>query len=140
MQTAFFNLCGLFKSSQESIDLMNNDIEKSYKHKGPEVIEMNKKAVRAALESLKKIEVKSEWVNLKADEKVRMDGKRRDFANIDPFITEVMDPLIDLTADSLPVSKMTPGGAHMMGTTEFEKRELAPQIPVWIPDNCTQCN
>jgi len=140
MQTAFFNLCGLFESSKDAINLMYKDIEKTYHHKGPKVIEMNKNAVDASLKSLFKINVKSEWVNLPPDEEVRMDRKRKDFTDISSYITEIMDPLINLTANSLPVSKMTPGGHHIMGTTEFEKRELAPQIPIWIPDNCTQCN
>jgi pyruvate-ferredoxin/flavodoxin oxidoreductase len=51
-----------------------------------------------------------------------------------------MDKMMALQGDDLPVSKMIEGGLHPIGTCEFEKRELAPQIPVWIPDNCTQCN
>lgn len=58
MQTAFFNLCGLFKSSEDAVNLMYKDIEKTYKHKGPEVIQMNKDAVKASLNHYLKLMLK----------------------------------------------------------------------------------
>lgn len=42
--------------------------------------------------------------------------------------------------DDLPVSMFEPGGYQPIGTTQFEKRGIAPSIPVWKPDACTQCN
>lgn len=45
-----------------------------------------------------------------------------------------------MEGDKLPVSAFEPGGYMPAGTTRFEKRGIAPEIPVWIPDKCTQCN
>ena len=56
------------------------------------------------------------------------------------FTREIMGPVLALEGDELPVSAFTPGGYMPSATTQFEKRAIAPEVPVWIADNCTQCN
>ena len=59
---------------------------------------------------------------------------------VDKFIHEIMDPVLTLEGDRLPVSTFVPGGVMPPATCMHEKRGLAPQVPVWSPDKCTQCN
>merc|ERR1719506_3133527 len=56
------------------------------------------------------------------------------------FADEIMHPVLALEGDDLPVSAFTPGGYMPSATTQFEKRAIAPEVPVWVADNCTQCN
>lgn len=56
------------------------------------------------------------------------------------FVSNIMDPVLALEGDDLPVSAFEPGGYQPIGTSAYEKRGIAPNIPVWVPDNCTQCN
>lgn len=56
------------------------------------------------------------------------------------FVRDIMDPVVALEGDSLPVSTFTPGGYMTASSCDYEKRGIAPEIPVWLPDNCTQCN
>ena len=56
------------------------------------------------------------------------------------FAEEIMHPVLALEGDDLPVSAFTPGGYMPSATTQFEKRAIAPEVPVWVADNCTQCN
>jgi len=56
------------------------------------------------------------------------------------FVTEVMRPMVALKGDDLPVSKFSDDGVFPLGTTKYEKRGIAVDIPVWVPDTCIQCN
>ena len=56
------------------------------------------------------------------------------------FTREIMGPVLALEGDDLPVSAFTPGGYMPSATTQFEKRAIAPEVPVWLADKCTQCN
>lgn len=62
------------------------------------------------------------------------------FDNPQTFVDEIMHPVLALEGDDLPVSAFTPGGYMPSATTQFEKRAIAPEVPVWVADNCTQCN
>jgi Pyruvate/2-oxoacid:ferredoxin oxidoreductase delta subunit len=64
----------------------------------------------------------------------------RRYANAVSFSKAIMDPVLALEGDDLPVSVFTPGGYMPAGTTNFEKRAIAPEVPVWKSENCTQCN
>jgi sulfite reductase alpha subunit-like flavoprotein/pyruvate/2-oxoacid:ferredoxin oxidoreductase beta subunit/pyruvate/2-oxoacid:ferredoxin oxidoreductase alpha subunit/Pyruvate/2-oxoacid:ferredoxin oxidoreductase gamma subunit/Pyruvate/2-oxoacid:ferredoxin oxidoreductase delta subunit len=56
------------------------------------------------------------------------------------FTKAIMDPVLALEGDDLPVSVFTPGGYMPSGTCNYEKRGIAPAVPVWKEENCTQCN
>jgi pyruvate/2-oxoacid:ferredoxin oxidoreductase beta subunit/sulfite reductase alpha subunit-like flavoprotein/Pyruvate/2-oxoacid:ferredoxin oxidoreductase delta subunit len=63
-----------------------------------------------------------------------------EYADATGFSKAIMDPVLALEGDDLPVSVFTPGGYMPAGTTNFEKRAIAPEVPVWKSENCTQCN
>jgi len=56
------------------------------------------------------------------------------------FVTDVMRPMVALKGDNLPVSKFSDDGVFPLGTTKYEKRGIAVEIPVWVPETCIQCN
>ena len=135
MQTAFFNLSGVLPV-EEAIVLLKELIEEQYGHKGDKVIGMNQKAVDSTMEHLVKIEYPESWAT------VTEGGIRPGASDLErpDFVANIMDPVLKLEGDKLPVSSFEPGGYQPVGTTAYEKRAIAPAIPVWVPDNCTQCN
>ncbi|NLG87252.1 MAG: 4Fe-4S binding protein, partial [Firmicutes bacterium] len=56
------------------------------------------------------------------------------------FVRDVMRPMLRQEGDKLPVSAFTPDGSFPTGTTKYEKRGIAVNVPKWIPENCIQCN
>ena len=135
MQTAFYELSGVLPV-KEAIALLKESIQKQYGHKGPQVVDKNIRAVDATMEHLVKIEYPQSWTE------ASVGGQRPGGGALEApeFVTNIMTPVLALEGDKLPVSSFEPGGYQPIGTTAYEKRGIAPAIPVWKPDACTQCN
>lgn len=133
MQTIFYGLSGVLPV-EKAITLLKTSIEKQYHHKGPKVIEMNQKAVDTTMASMTRVDYPASWATTTDG------GGKGDDMDRPEFISEIMDPVLALEGDDLPVSAMEPGGYQPTATTQYEKRGIAPAIPVWKPDACTQCN
>jgi len=134
MQSAFFRITNVipYELAQEH---MKKAIVKSYGKKGETIVNMNFAAVDAGGNNVQKIEVPSEWAKIK----VASD----DSVNKRPaFIKNIVDVINAQKGDSLPVSTFNgiEDGTFISGTTAFEKRGIAVDVPQWIPENCIQCN
>ncbi len=131
MQTAFFKISGILPIEQ-AVEAIKNAIVKSYGKSGEKVVNMNFQAVEAALANLEKVTVpaqaKSDIVMKKA------------FSDEDPeFIQKVTGQLIDGLGEQIPVSALPVDGTYPVGTSRYEKRNIAVEIPVWDPQTCVQC-
>ncbi|MGF3584286.1 MAG: pyruvate:ferredoxin (flavodoxin) oxidoreductase [Thermoplasmatota archaeon] len=131
MQTVFFKLSNVIPIN-DAVKYLKDAIAKTYEKKGQKVIEMNWKAVDAALEGLQEIKYPSSWKDLQPEKKIARDEPE--------FVTKVMRPMLAQQGDKLPVSVFTPGGIFPPGTTKYEKRGVAINVPEWIMDKCIQCN
>ena len=131
MQTAFFKLANVLPVDQ-AIDYLKKAIEKTYGKKGKNVVEMNWKAVDAALDQIQEINYPDKWAQLTPE------GKKE--SDLPDFVENVMNPMIAQQGNKLPVSKFTPAGIFPTNTTRYEKRGVAINVPQWICDNCIQCN
>jgi len=135
MQAAFFKLAQVIPPA-EAENYMKEAIKKTYGKKGDNIVAMNEAAVdQGGGFELKQIEIPSEWKKIE----VKPDLVREE---VPDFIKNVADPINHLTTNPLPVSafKDCPDGTFPPGTTAYEKRGIATQLPKWIPDNCIQCN
>eukprot|EP01062_Namystynia_karyoxenos_P065528 TRINITY_DN5917_c0_g1_i1.p1 TRINITY_DN5917_c0_g1~~TRINITY_DN5917_c0_g1_i1.p1 ORF type:complete len:2055 (+),score=809.41 TRINITY_DN5917_c0_g1_i1:120-6284(+) len=150
MQAAFYKLSGVLPVDQ-ALQLLKDSIVELYTKKGPKVVKANQDAVDATLSNLKKIEYPASWAETADEGKTLLGQKEKALfqhrnipkpvhQQIDDFVNRMMDPMLELEGDKLPVSRMTPGGYMPTATCMHEKRGLAPEIPVWEPDKCTQCN
>ncbi len=132
MQTCFFALSGVLPRD-EAITHIKKTIEKTYARKGPEVVQKNFAAVDHTLAHL--YEVKTE-------------GKKATGAPRPPtvseaapdFVKRVTGLMLAGNGDLLPVSAFPVDGTWPLGTTKWEKRSIALEIPVWEPSLCIQCN
>ncbi|MBN1540105.1 MAG: pyruvate:ferredoxin (flavodoxin) oxidoreductase [Candidatus Thermoplasmatota archaeon] len=132
MQTAFFQLSHVLPVD-EAVKLLKKAIEKTYGKKGEKIVKMNQKAVDLALEGVVEIEYPASWADA-PDELPGFGTGRPD------FIQNVCDVMNSMKGDILPVSAFTPGGFFPPGTTAYEKRGAAVNVPEWQPEFCIQCN
>jgi pyruvate-ferredoxin/flavodoxin oxidoreductase len=131
MQTAFFAISGILPREQ-AIEEIKHAIEKTYGKRGEAVVRMNFAAVDSSIENLFEVKVPA-----KATAKV---GRRRAVpAEAPEFVQNVIGPMLIFEGDDLPVSAMPVDGTFPTGTTQWEKRNIALDIPVWESDLCIQC-
>lgn len=134
LQSAFFKLADVIPV-EEAVDYMKKAIYKSYSKKGDAIVNMNYAAVDAGLEGIVKVEVPESWKN--AVDEVVAEEK-----NLPKFVKEVMMPMNSQKGDDIPVSAFVgiEDGTAPLGTSKYEKRGIAVDVPVWNKDNCIQCN
>jgi len=131
MQTAFFKISDIIPPDS-AVKAIKDAIQRSYGKKGEKVVGMNNAAVDAAIDQVYEVEVPD-----KVTSKIKMRPVVP--ANAPEFVKQVTGELMAFHGDELPVSKMPDDGKFPTGTTKFEKRNIAVQIPVWEPSVCIQC-
>jgi pyruvate-ferredoxin/flavodoxin oxidoreductase len=131
MQTAFFAISGVLPREQ-AITEIKKAIEKTYGKRGEAVVQKNFEAVDATVANLHEINVPA-----KVTSKMAL---RAPVPNEAPaFVKDVLAEMISFNGDNLPVSAMPVDGTFPTGTAQWEKRNLALEIPVWDADLCIQC-
>ncbi len=133
MQAAFFKVANVIPY-EKAEDEMKKFIYKSYGRKGDEVVKMNYAAVDRG-SGVTRVEIPAEWAQIEIK-------KQKDTRDIPEFIREVMEPINALKGDDLPVSTFVgrEDGTFPSGTSAYEKRGIAVNVPEWQPDECIQCN
>jgi len=131
MQTVFFKLSNVLPIN-DAMKYLKDAIAKTYGKKGQNIIEMNWKAVDAAISGLQEVKYPSSWKTLQSEKQIPR--------NEPEFISKVMRPMLAQQGDKLPVSAFTPAGIFPPGTTKYEKRGVAINVPEWLMDKCIQCN
>jgi pyruvate-ferredoxin/flavodoxin oxidoreductase len=132
MQTCFFAISGVLPRDR-AIELIKKAIEKTYGRKGAEVVKKNFEAVDATLDHLHEVNLDGK----------RVTGKPRPPMVSDQapeFVKKVTSIMMAGKGDLLPVSAFPVDGTWPMGTTKWEKRAIALEIPTWDQSLCIQCN
>ena len=134
MQSAFFKITGVIPYDQ-AVEAMKKAIVKSYGAKGEKIVNMNFAAVEAGGKNVVKVEVPSEWAAIKLEEEVAATDRPE-------YISKFVDVINAQKGNDLPVSifKGYEDGTFEQGTSAFEKRGIAVNVPEWQDDNCIQCN
>ena len=132
MQTCFFAISGVLPRD-EAIARIKESIEKSYGKKGDEVVRRNFEAVDNTLANLHPVQVPAQAT-----------ATRRRSPVVSPhapdFVQRVTARMLANQGDLLPVSAFPPDGTWPTGTSKWEKRAIAHEIPVWDEKLCIQCN
>ena len=131
MQTAFFKLANVIPVD-DALGYLKDQIQKLFGKKSQTIVDMNFAAVDKTLEHLVEIQYPASWAEATGQEKADSDEP--------DFVKNVMRPMLVQQGDKLPVSAFTPDGIFPVGTTRYEKRGVAINVPEWIMDNCIQCN
>ncbi len=132
MQVCFFAISGILPR-EEAITAIKEAIRKTYGGKGEEIVKKNFAAVDQTLENLHEVKIPA-----KATSKIELPPVVPDMAP--KFVQDVTAKIIAGYGDDLPVSAFTKDGTFPSGTTQWEKRNIALDIPVWDENICIQCN
>src|SRR5688572_7817061 len=131
MQTCFFALSGVL-SRDKAIIKIKEFIRKSYGKRGEPVVRQNFAAVDAALAHLREIPVPADANGtIELTSKIPVDAPE--------FVRNVTAEMIAGRGDLLPVSAFPEDGTYPVGTTRWEKRNIAQDVPVWEPNLCIEC-
>jgi pyruvate-ferredoxin/flavodoxin oxidoreductase len=131
MQTCFFAISGVLEQT-EAIARIKEAVKKTYGRKGQGLLERNFIAIDATLAGLRQVQIP-----LKVTSTLRISARVPPEAP--EFVQRVTALLMANQGDSLPVSLMPADGTWPLGTTRYEKRGLALEVPLWEEDLCTQC-
>ena len=133
MQAAFFKLTDVIPID-DAVKYLKEGIEKTYKKKGQNIVDMNCAAVDQGIEAIRKIEIPEDWAEAE-------DPKEK-YEELPEFIEEILMPMNRQEGDDLPVSAFDgiEDGTFPSGTAAYEKRGTAVYLPEWQADKCIQCN
>ncbi len=132
MQMAFFHLTEILPGDS-ALQELQGAVARSYSSKGQELVERNWQALALARESLSQVTLGDVLDNSHHMPPVVADAAP-------DFVKTVTAAMLAGLGDALPVSALPPDGTWPVGTTRWEKRNIADEIPIWKPDICTQCN
>lgn len=131
MQTAFFKLANVLPFA-EAVKMLKDSIHKAYGGKGDKVVNMNINAVDKAIDALTEVKYPATWANAVDEPALERDEPE--------YITHYVRPILAQQGDMLPVSAVAPDGVVPPGSSAYEKRGIAIDVPEWLPENCIQCN
>ncbi|MGZ5474398.1 MAG: pyruvate:ferredoxin (flavodoxin) oxidoreductase, partial [Thermoanaerobaculia bacterium] len=132
MQTCFFALSGVLPR-EEAIAKIKQAIEKSYAKKGDEVVRRNWAAVDLTLENLHEVPLPSTATS-------ELEPRSVVPTQAPDFVQRITAVMMEGKGDLLPVSAFAPDGTWPTGTAQWERRNIALEIPIWDPEFCIQCN
>jgi len=131
MQTCFFAISGVLPK-EEAIEQIKHSIEKTYGKRGEAVVRKNFAAVDATLVNLYEVKVPEKVTSA-------IEMRRAVPVQAPEFVQDVTAVIVAGLGDQLPVSKMPMDGTFPTGTAQWEKRNIALEIPVWDTEVCIQC-
>lgn len=132
MQMAFFQLSAILPE-EVALRELQQAIAKSYSTKGQQLTERNWQALALARQAVNAVPLQPVNENSPHRPPVVSDAAP-------DFVKTVTAAMLAGLGDKLPVSALPPDGTWPLGTTQWEKRNIAEAIPIWKPDLCTQCN
>ena len=140
LQSAFFKLANIIPE-EHAIELMKAAAKATYGRKGDAIVQMNYDAIDAGAKQVVEVQVPESWKNCE-DEGLVMAHAESGREDVVEFVNTIQSKVNAQEGNSLPVSafKDYVDGTTPSGSSAYEKRGIAVDIPVWNPDNCIQCN
>ncbi len=141
LQSAFFAIANIIPAEQ-AIQYMKDAALHSYAKKGQKIVDMNYAAIERGAKEFHKVNVPDAWKSLPDDSAaVKFDGANKPLTD---YVNEFLVPVNEYKGNKLPVSAFTrlgmEDGTVPNGSSAYEKRGIAIDVPEWNPDNCIQCN
>ena len=132
LQSAFFKVANIIPYDQ-AVEYMKKMAYKSFAKKGDAIVQMNYNAIDSAEANLVKIDVPASWATTTEG------APMADVAD-NKYFKEIVNPILKLEGDKLPSSAFEADGTVPTGTTKYEKRGVAVNVPKWDASKCIQCN
>ena len=140
LQSAFFKLAKIIPE-EKAIELMKAAAKATYGRKGDDVVAKNWAAIDEGAKQIKEVAVPESWKNA-ADEGLTTTHAESGRADAVKFVNTIQAKVTSQEGNNLPVSAFADyvDGTTPSGTSAYEKRGIAVNVPVWNPENCIQCN
>ncbi|MDR2005881.1 MAG: pyruvate:ferredoxin (flavodoxin) oxidoreductase [Acidaminococcales bacterium] len=134
MQAAFFKLADIIPLG-DAVKYLKKAVDESYGLKGQNVLDMNYAAIDRGIDAIVKVDAPADWKYAQDEEKAHNEIRPA-------FIDRLLVPVNKMEGDLLPVSVFdgAEDGTFPVGTSAYEKRGIAVDVPEWQPDKCIQCN
>ncbi len=139
LQAAFFALTDIIPV-EKALSLMKETATATYAKKGDNIVKMNHKAIEAGIKEIQKIAIPKSWGQADYEPlEIKISSERADVEN---YVNHIQQKINRQLGHELPVSAFMEyaDGTLPMGSSAFEKRGIALEVPDWIPENCIQCN
>lgn len=140
LQSAFFTLANIIPAGKAK-ELMKAAAKETYGRKGDRIVQMNYDAIDAGSQNIVQIEIPKHWEIAEDQDLIgaNVTGKRQDTVD---FVNKIQKRINAQMGNMLPVSAFADyaDGSTPSGTSAYEKRGIAVDIPLWHPENCIQCN
>ncbi len=132
-QSAFFKLAQVIPMD-DAVKYLKEAIEQAYGNKGEKIVNMNNQAVDRGLDALVKVDVPQSWLGATEEAAAAKEEPE--------FIKNILRPMNAQAGDALPVSTFVGAedGTFPLGTSQYEKRCIAVNVPEWVAEDCIQCN
>jgi len=131
LQASFFQIADVIPAA-DALRYIKEAIFKTYGDKGDKIVNMNYAAVDSATSHLVKVEYPASWATA-TEAAAAVEATT-------PYVDNIVRPVQSLKGNDLPVSTFSADGTVPTGTTAYEKRGIAINVPNWIAENCIQCN
>lgn len=135
MQTCFFAISGILPKD-EAIAAIKQAVDKTYGKKSRRLVELNYRAIDTTLSRLQQVAIPAQRAPSVAPGQLAETGMPVAYPD---FVRDLTLPIYHGHGDALPVSRLPADGSYPLGTAQYEKRNIALEIPVWEADLCTQC-
>ena len=139
LQAAFFKLSGIIEADK-AVELMKAAALKSYGKKGEKVVAMNYAAIERGISAANKFAVPASWAN--AEDSAVSKQETEGIPEVKTYVDSILTAVNAQKGNKLPVSAFEAyvDGTVPLGTSAYEKRGIAVDVPEWLPENCIQCN
>ncbi|MHB1085095.1 MAG: pyruvate:ferredoxin (flavodoxin) oxidoreductase [Thiobacillus sp.] len=135
MQTCFFAISGILPKD-DAIAAIKQAVDKTYGKKSKRLVELNYRAIDSTLAKLHQADIPPEVESGTLHEHLPTAVATIVIPN---FVRDLTLPIYQGKGDQLPVSSFPADGTYPLGTAQYEKRNIALEIPEWVADLCTQC-
>ncbi|MHB1214498.1 MAG: pyruvate:ferredoxin (flavodoxin) oxidoreductase [Thiobacillus sp.] len=135
MQTCFFAISGILQKA-DAIAAIKQAVDKTYGKKSKRLVELNYRAIDTTLVQLHQVSIPAQTEITEPSAAAAVEASA---VAIPDFVRNLTVPIYQGRGDRLPVSAMPADGTYPLGTAQYEKRNIALEIPVWVADLCTQC-
>lgn len=139
LQSAFFKIANVIPA-EDAVQFMKDAATKSYSKKGQAIVDMNHKAIERGMTDVKQVDVPASWADCPDDMQAHVVTQGRE--EVVDYVNTILNPVNAYKGNQLPVSAFSKhiDGTAPQGSSAYEKRGIAVDVPEWQPENCIQCN
>lgn len=139
LQSAFFKIANVIPA-EDAVQFMKDAATKSYSKKGQAIVDMNHKAIERGMTDVKQVGVPASWADCPDDMQAHVVTQGRE--EVVDYVNTILNPVNAYKGNQLPVSAFSKhiDGTAPQGSSSYEKRGIAVDVPEWQPENCIQCN